>query len=441
MTFRKLLVGGNLAALLLIVITAATAIVGLHVASTGTGTLAKEFAENLKLVQQLRDRSEEIVVASRGYLLTGEPQFRSRFETAQAALETDLAVLRGRRLDPTRAMDAAAVERASRAYTVASKHAGDERSTMDDPTALVPYFDATLQPLREHLETTVNAFVSHERSHFDASLEGARAQTRDAQIVLVVAALLAIGIGLALARFVSRRVTAQFDEMKLAQDAARAAAEAREEVLAVVSHDLRNPLQAIVMGVGLIGETVNDDRTQRQIRTVGRAAERMQHMIDELLEIARIDARAIVLRPEPCDAKQLVDETLDLFQTRAAEHSIALRAEGVDTRVVCDRERVLEVLSNLVGNAFKFTPRGGAIVVKAEPREREVRFEVSDTGSGVAPEQVPHLFERFWQGRKTRDGLGLGLYICKQLVEAHHGAIGVDSQVGEGTAVWFTVPA
>ena len=440
MTFRKLLIYGNLAGLLLIAITTVAAITALRIASAGTGELASEFAAELTLVQQLRVRSEEVVVASRGYLLTGEGRYRARFDNATSQLESDLATLRTRRLDGRNAVDTDAVEQAAIAYTVAAKRAGDERSTMGTASAIVPYFDATLQPLRDRLENAVETFVTHERARFDASLGEARAEARDAQIVLVAGAILANAIWIALAIFVSRKLSLQFEEVKAAQEVAKSAAAAREEVLAVVSHDLRNPLQAIVMGVALMNDTVHDERGRRHLHTVGNAAERMRHMLDELIEVARIDGHSLVLKRETCKAKQLVDETLELFQTRAVEHEIALRSEASDAPLLCDRERMLEILSNLVGNAFKFAPPGGEIIVKAEPTAHQIRFVVSDTGPGVEPDQVPHLFERFWQGRKARDGLGLGLYICKQLVEAHHGVIGVDSHLGEGTKVWFTVP-
>jgi signal transduction histidine kinase len=132
-----------------------------------------------------------------------------------------------------------------------------------------------------------------------------------------------------------------------------------------------------------------------------------------------------------------------LFHARAAEAGVELTATGAPgAEVTADRERVVQVLSNLIANALRFTPRGGRIAMTAEHDGPRVRFEVSDTGPGIAEDQIPRLFERYWQGRSPHRGsLGLGLYICKQLVAAHGGDIGVRSRLGDGSTFWFTVPA
>jgi signal transduction histidine kinase len=111
-----------------------------------------------------------------------------------------------------------------------------------------------------------------------------------------------------------------------------------------------------------------------------------------------------------------------------------------DFRIACDRDRVLQVLSNLIGNALKFTEDGGAITVSVRERDGEARFAVSDTGCGIAPDQLPFIFDRYWQAKSARDGVGLGLSIAKGLVDAHGGRIWVDSKVEAGTTFVFALP-
>ena len=420
---------------------AAISIVALHV-TTAKHALARELVDELASVQRLRLQAEKIVAATRGYLLTGEHSYQLGADAAQVELDAQLDELRARQLDVESDREAAAVSRSARAYALASTRAASQRSsaTLDK---LVTYFDDTLQSQRTSFESSVDTFASHQRASFDVALDHARSVARTAQLAVVIAAVAAMAIAISLATAVIRRLTLQFVRLREAHAAADAAAAAREEMLAVVSHDLRNPLHAIILGTAMMDEVARDERGRRQVRIVHNAATRMQHMVDELLVAAQLDAREIELHYESCTPQRLLVETRELFQARAKEREIDLATRGTEVAIVGDHERLLEVLSNLVGNALKFTPPGGQIVITAEPCERAVRFAVADSGPGIAPEQVPHLFDRYWQGSKgnARTGLGLGLYICKRLVEAHHGAIGVDSTLGSGTTFWFDVPA
>jgi len=313
---------------------------------------------------------------------------------------------------------------------------------MPAPEPILPFYDHVLAPRRAALESAVSALSQRRRESFENALQGEQVLAERAEIALVIVAILAIGCGIALVFVMSRRLTRQFREVLLAPSAANRAAQAREELLAVVSHDLRNPLQAIAMGATLVEGSTREDATRRHIATIGNAAHRMQHLIEELLATSRIDNNQLELRCEPVAAHELIEVTADLFRTRANERHVELLCDANGDCVIADRERIVEVLSNLLGNAFKFTPEGGHIAVRAAPQGNAVRFAVADDGSGIAADKLPHVFERFYQAErgKTHQGLGLGLYICKRLVEAHHGAIGVDSQPGKGTTFWFTLP-
>jgi PAS domain S-box-containing protein len=224
----------------------------------------------------------------------------------------------------------------------------------------------------------------------------------------------------------------------------RSALEARDEVLAIVAHDLRNPLSAIVMAASMMKAPERERRDRRTAEIISRAANRMSHLIQDLLDVAQVEAGALRVQRTRVSASDLVLEAVDAQRSLAGSAALALELEwhGVLPEVCGDRNRLLQVFENLIGNAIKFTPPGGRITVSAAVGEGEVLFSVSDTGSGIAPESVAHVFDRFW--RPTRDasrrGAGLGLRIARGIVEAHGGRIWVESTVGRGTTFYFAIP-
>lgn len=232
-----------------------------------------------------------------------------------------------------------------------------------------------------------------------------------------------------------------------ARATAEAAVRTRDEVVSIVSHDLRNPLNTIGMAAAFLEETLPpgdvSSRQRRQAEIIGRAVRSMEHLIRDLLDTARIESGRLHVEPEALPVRPLIDDAAAILRP-VVEHAgqqLHVRVADPLPPVRADRERILQILSNLVGNAVKFTPSGGVITVAAEPDGFGVRFRVSDTGEGIAPEQIPHLFDRFWQATRTdRRGIGLGLPIVKGLVEAHGGSISVDSTVGQGTTFSFIVP-
>jgi PAS domain S-box-containing protein len=249
---------------------------------------------------------------------------------------------------------------------------------------------------------------------------------------------------LSLAADMARRAAIVVEHARLFHEAQQAT-RARDDVLAVVAHDLRNPLNTVTMAIGLMLENTPVERTQerRQVEIVRRAADRMNRMIQDLLDVKRMESGrlAIDLRPEDVDV--IINDMIEMLRPLAVGSSIALEAsvpEGLPP-VLADSARIQQVLSNLVGNAVKFTPRDGRITVCAEQIEGEIRFGVIDTGPGIPPEQVPHIFGQFWQASSSdRRGIGLGLAIAKGIVEAHKGTIWVESQVGTGSTFYFTLP-
>jgi len=249
---------------------------------------------------------------------------------------------------------------------------------------------------------------------------------------------------LSLAADLARRAAIVVEHARLFHEAQQAT-RARDDVLAVVAHDLRNPLNTVTMAVALMLETTPVEHTQerRQVEIVRRAADRMNRMIQDLLDVRRIESDRLGVDLKPESPASIVNDTVDMLRPLASGSTIRLEADIAEDLppVAADAARIQQVLSNLVGNAVKFTPRDGRVTVCAERIDGEVRFGVIDTGPGIPPEQLPHIFGRFWQARPSdRRGIGLGLAIAKGIVEAHGGRIWVESHVGLGSTFYFTLP-
>jgi signal transduction histidine kinase len=229
-------------------------------------------------------------------------------------------------------------------------------------------------------------------------------------------------------------------ESQRAIDAARASSRARDEILAVVSHDLRGPLHAI----SLATEALKDEITGPAARYLGaieRASTRAERLITDLLEASAIENGAIQLARAPIDAGAVLRQA-------AAEHELLAKESGgrivthipdEPVLVEADRDRVLQVLGNLIGNSLKHA-KGAPIEISVERRDSEAIVAVKDHGPGIAPTELPHVFDRYWSGRTRKGGAGLGLAIAKGIVSAHGGAIAVDSKQGQGAKFFFTLP-
>jgi signal transduction histidine kinase len=218
----------------------------------------------------------------------------------------------------------------------------------------------------------------------------------------------------------------------------------REEVLAMVAHDLRNPLHLLVATTELLEDPVVSGDRRRELAAIARrAAQQMNRLIADLLDRARIRAGQLSLVIDTVPVRTLVSQAVETYQPLADERGVELRVDNQagDATVCADLARAQQVLDNLIGNALKFTERGGSIQLRTRVLGPDVELEVSDTGSGIPPDDLPHLFERFWQRRKgDQQGIGLGLVIAKAIVEAHGGRIHVASTPREGSTFTFTLP-
>ena len=223
------------------------------------------------------------------------------------------------------------------------------------------------------------------------------------------------------------------------------ATRAREHVLAVVSHDLKNPLNAVGLAAeGLRRKAAHptSEGVEHQSSIILRGAHRMQRLIAGVLDAAKLESGQLVVEPSPVSARELVETAVEEIRPTAGDVGLSLEvALPTLPEVYCDRDRVLQVFSNLLGNAVKFTPRGGTVYLTARPSGAFVEFEVADNGPGIEHEALAHVFDRFWRApRAPGAGTGLGLFIAKGIIEAHGGRIWGESEPGHGARFTFTLP-
>ena len=222
--------------------------------------------------------------------------------------------------------------------------------------------------------------------------------------------------------------------------------ELKNDLVATVAHEFRTPLTSLRMAIHLCAEETAGPLTEKQADLMFAArqdCERLQSIVDDLLDLSRIQSGRLELSCGSVAPKDLVKTVLDEHRSHAGAAGIDLVGTAGEhlPEVRVDRERVQLVLSNLVANALKHTPRGGSVAVTAVEGEGFVRFEVRDTGPGIPPEYHDRIFEKFFRvPGAPADGVGLGLYLAREIIEAHGGRIGLESAPGVGSRFWFTVP-
>jgi signal transduction histidine kinase len=222
--------------------------------------------------------------------------------------------------------------------------------------------------------------------------------------------------------------------------------ELRNDLVATVAHEFRTPLTSLRMAIHLLTEQSVGPLTEKQADLVYASREdcdRLQSIVDELLDLSRIQSGHIELRRSPVPPVDLVRTAIELDRATASASRIELRPEvlpGIG-RVDVDADRIQLVFTNLLQNAIRHSPSGGEVVIRATPVEDSIRFEVIDSGPGIPPEYRRAIFEKYFQLPGARSGrAGLGLYIAKEIVEAHGGEIGVESELGKGSTFWFRLP-
>jgi two-component system sensor histidine kinase BaeS len=215
--------------------------------------------------------------------------------------------------------------------------------------------------------------------------------------------------------------------------------ELRRNMLADVTHELRTPLTVIQGNLeGMLDGVYPLDR--ERVESILRETRLLSRVIDDLRTIALAESGALKLQKESTDLGELINQTIAAFRSQVAAAGISITTDLASAPAIeLDPARIREVLENLLANALRYTPRDGSIQIKCDSANQRITVSISDSGQGIAPEDLPHIFDRFYKGSDSR-GTGLGLAIAKNLIAAHGGDIFAESEVGQGTTIRFTLP-
>jgi signal transduction histidine kinase len=258
---------------------------------------------------------------------------------------------------------------------------------------------------------------------------------------------------LTLAEELARRAATAIENARL-YERAQSSIQTRNDFVAMVSHDLKNPLSAILLSAAFILRSFKKEKElsdkdlhrQKQVEALDRSAQRMSSLIADFLDLTRIESGKLVVDKKSYRVHTIVQDAIEMMSPLALEKSITLTRSTepvieLGEYALFDRERIYQVLSNLLGNAIKFTPPGGQIQIAVRIEGNELIFSVQDSGPGIPGHQRPHVFDRHWQGTdRYRGSAGLGLSIAKGIVEAHDGRIWVENSPAEGSTFCFSLP-
>lgn len=438
MSFQRKLLAGLSALIAIVMIMAASALVTLETVVDASEAEA-QLAEELAAVNRARLRAEQLVSEGRRYLLTGSVTASNRLLEVEDAFDQSLRELDEHAGSRLLSAPVATLSRDAAQYLAAVRIAARERID-GDQEATLRFFENRILPIRSRFERNVEVYLRSVRDATRSAIDAARATVQHSQLSLIALLVASIVIAFGIAILVGRTLVGHYRKVEAATAAARRATAARDEMFAIVTHELRTPLSALVLAAPLIEQGSPAAMRSRAARTVANAAAQMQALVDDLVVADALDANSIALDPRPCDARELVAAALDLFRDRATARHVTLGEDVAAMELVADRDRLVQVLVNLIGNALKFARANDSIVVRGFRRDDDACFTVRDTGPGISPEHLPHLFDRYYQGARTAGSRGLGLYICKRLAEAHGGHLEVHSELGVGTTFTVSIP-
>jgi PAS domain S-box-containing protein len=334
-------------------------------------------------------------------------------------------------------------------FELALRRAKDERSTIR-VEALYPPAGRWLEACARPIDRGLALYIRDVSARKAAERHAREASELTVLLQQQIEESRALSERLAATNEALRAANDELVSLSVAADAAREIAERavkeRDEVLSMVAHDLKNPLNTIGITLAVLQDlSLSEDDRQRKLEIIENTIGRMDRLIGGLLDMRRLEAgQALTVFPRPIEVDALLQEACGLFRPQIEEKQILLVCEVPEScpAVMADPERIQQVFWNLIGNAVKFTPEGGRVRVACEDQGSQARFQVTDSGPGIAPGDVPRLFDPYWQAKRTaRLGTGLGLPIARGIVEAHGGSIEVESTPGEGATFSFALPA
>ncbi len=430
---------------LLLVLAVAMALSIQRLSSVSNRQLAELRAKEaeINLVQQLRWQAELMDSEARGYMLSSDPELLADFNLAKLQLAESARTLLARELSQQGRELLGEVERAAHAFQRMQAELIELRQRSAGIRLLRQRFESDLLPLHRALDGALGRLVEHKERSLELFYEQAMAERAAFRLHLYALLALITLTALILAWYLGSRLSKAYREERKALTAARTAVAARDEMMGIVAHDLRNPLGLISLKAALLRSGLPEGDAHRHAESIEHVARQMGQLINSMLDATTIEAGSFAVNLSPCTVGDLVRETASMFEPLCASKGVRFEQHaGCNGQSVSvDRERVLQVLSNLIGNALKFTPSGGSIALRVQPQAGAFCFTIADTGPGVPAQSLPHIFERFWnEGGPGKRGTGLGLFIARGIIQAHGGRIWAEN-TAEGACFSFTLPA
>lgn len=388
------------------------------------------------------------VSAIRGWLLTNDDSFRGHFYSAKSDLDEAFAELDPliEQLGPAAGSAFRELRLAEREWLMPNLNALDGDMVLSDLERQIPMQQQRYVVAIEAAKELARA-VSHVVEQRQESIRSATRLSMYVTALLSVFAILSMVIILWNAyrwRFLVSQLEGLVHERGEQAARARAAVRTRDEVLAIVSHDLRSPLTAIAVSAANLRSQVATSFHRRHLDIITRSVDRTNRLICDILDVTRIESgQKLSIEPGFLDIVPIVESLVESFKPQAEKRlqEIECVIESDLSPLYADHDRLQQVLSNLVGNAIKFTPEGGRVYLQIRETIEGTEFSVADTGPGIAESDVEHIFDPYWQVERTaRLGTGLGLTIAKGIVDGHGGRLWVESTPGEGTTFTFTLP-
>jgi signal transduction histidine kinase len=435
-SFKQRAVFGFATAIFTLIAVTSAALVSLHRVEDTRSKLARSYAEELLAVEELQELGEQMFTAGRGYLIADDAESAERLSSAREAFRVALARAKNQSFSPEAHASIDASESSARAYEdVFNRLIPLRRSGRTGAVERV--FETELRPRRDRLFLLLDKFKQQVqerlvRDTVESDLNSNR---------IFAWALLLILMGGVLAGLLGRYISFSLATLYQKEQQAR---QLREDILAVVSHDLKAPLTSFVLNCELSMKILEDgepgDSLKKCLETMKRGSDQMRRMVSDLLDLGRIESGLFTIVPKECGVAELLRVLESMFAAVAAAKQVRLQVSAPDGALNAlfawiDPERVVQAVGNLLSNAIKFTRVGGVVSLGIGCAGRDLEISVRDQGPGIPENEIEHIFDRYRQVNASDrlQGSGLGLYIVKGIVDAHGGRIRVESQLGEGS--------
>ncbi|MGZ3721494.1 MAG: sensor histidine kinase [Bdellovibrionales bacterium] len=427
------------------------AFVSLHKLISEQHSLVAVHATELNLAELLRFEKESQFSAMPVYILGGDLHMLDKFNLSHIHFQNYMAKMAEVSNDPRSLALLENLRRSeSQLYKLTEPIVALKRK--GTPTTVINTFiKRSGGRFSEEVNQTLDELVTYETNEFEAARVAARKTSTQIFEGLVLSTILVLLFALFISALMIKVVRQKHEEdrnkeLQLAQ--AKALSNARKETIEVVSHDLKNPLATIRMSTEMIMDRLERNEMDllefaQCLKMITRSTGSMESLIGNLLDHAKIEAGHLVIESVPCNVAGFIEDIVkrhDLLASGKGIHLSFIPPEN-SPLIRCDRARIEQVLFNLLGNAIKFTPKGGEVKVAMTLQGNDLRVGVHDSGPGIAADSIPHIFERYWQANESaKTGTGLGLSIAKAIVGAHNGKIWVESEPQKGCSFYFTLP-